>query len=128
MSNKTSSFDLLLENISVQEVDDYHLEINPTLGTGLLGWFMVVDEKRGAFSYFNSKTEALFYRLALINARLNPIGLEDLIIQNGLDFTLCQRCGHFNNEHEPDEINHQMVCPVECDVEKCPKRGIRTRI
>lgn len=71
---EVGDLDTMLDNIQVSQVDKYHCESNPTGAlTGLIGWYMVSDEHRSVIAYFAFETEACFYRLALINARLNDI-------------------------------------------------------
>lgn len=68
--------DTMLDNIQVEQVDHYHAEVNAEENkdlSGLIGWYMVSDERRSVIAYFATETEACFYRLALINARLNDI-------------------------------------------------------
>ena len=66
--------DTMLENIQVAQVDRGHVDANlPKKLSGLIDWFMVSDERRGVVAYFATETEACFYRLALVNARLNDI-------------------------------------------------------
>jgi hypothetical protein len=70
--SKPVDLDEHLEDVQVGEVDDYHAELNK-LPSNMIGWYHVSDGKHGVFSYFGSETAACFFRLALINARLNDI-------------------------------------------------------
>ena len=66
-----------LDEHSVSIVDDYHITgVYSTKGeniSGLKGWYMVVTPDNGAVAYFVFEQSAFFYRLALINAKLNKI-------------------------------------------------------
>jgi hypothetical protein len=63
---KKKTLEELLQDISV--VDPGQWENN----AGPRGWFAVTDDS-GIIAYFGSEDAALFFRLALINARLNPM-------------------------------------------------------
>lgn len=60
-----------LEDVSVSDIDDEHARIN-NLPPSMIGWHYVVDGQ-GIRGYFPNERDALFLRLAIINARLNPI-------------------------------------------------------
>ena len=63
------TLDEVLEEIQVQEVDEY-INLSNGKGASLTGWFTVVDTQ-GIIAYFSTETEALNYRLNLINRILN---------------------------------------------------------
>lgn len=56
------------------EVDQDHIDTNRQVAnkdlSGLLGWFYVANEE-GACAYFGKEADALRFRLAEINRRLN---------------------------------------------------------
>jgi len=60
------TFDNLLDEVVVMPPGMWHNEKGPK------GWFAVSDNE-GIKAYFADETQALFYRLALINATLNLI-------------------------------------------------------
>ena len=60
--------DDLLDEISVFHPGQWANEHSPTLGE----WYAVCDEE-GIRAYFGKEEDAFFFRLALINARLNKI-------------------------------------------------------
>lgn len=60
--------DDLLEEISVLGPGQWVNENSPTLGE----WWAVCNED-GIIAYFGKEVDAFFFRLALINARLNKI-------------------------------------------------------
>ena len=63
----------LLEHVTVGDVDEDHLQCNPTaLGPSMLGWFYVEHGDHGVMAYFNDIDNALRYRLDVINMELNP--------------------------------------------------------
>lgn len=66
----TKSLDDLLEEIQAGEVDQYMVDVNQGKIAGLLGWWWVEDGEQ-LLGYFPTETEALRYRLAEINRRLN---------------------------------------------------------
>lgn len=63
-----------LDNISVAEVDEHHVEANKDISgkdlSGLIGWFYVANEI-GVCAYFGKEEDAFRFRLAEINRRLN---------------------------------------------------------
>jgi hypothetical protein len=61
--------DYWLGEISVGEVDKYHVKVNPKC-RGMLGWFFVATDQ-GVTSYFVHEKDAFRFRLAEINRRLN---------------------------------------------------------
>lgn len=66
--------DYWLDTITVAEVDQDHIDTNKDISgkdlSGLMGWYYVANE-HGACAYFGSETDALRFRLAEINRRLN---------------------------------------------------------
>jgi len=61
------NLDDLLDSISVHSPGFWENE------TGPKDWWAVSNEE-GIIAYFGKETDAFFFRLALINARLNKIG------------------------------------------------------
>jgi hypothetical protein len=55
-----------LESVAVMAPGQWENDAGPK------GWFAVADES-GIVAYFGTERAAFFFRLALINARLNPI-------------------------------------------------------
>ena len=66
------TLDFWLAQISVAIVDDYHNEVNDGKLSGILGWYMVIDES-GVNAYFSTPSAALHHRLTIINNRLNNV-------------------------------------------------------
>ena len=73
-TSDTKDLDYWLDNISVAEVDQDHVDTNLQVTaknlSGLLGWYYVANEE-GACAYFGKEEDALRFRLAEINRRLN---------------------------------------------------------
>lgn len=63
----TTALGRALRDVRVEETD-----INERRTGVPAGWHSVTDEK-GVRAYFKEEADACFYRLALVNARLNPI-------------------------------------------------------
>jgi hypothetical protein len=63
---KKKTLEELLQDISVVAPGQWENKAGPK------GWFAVTDDS-GIIAYFGSEDAALFFRLALINARLNPM-------------------------------------------------------
>ena len=63
------SLDELLDEISVMGPGQWENELS---GSIVGEWWAVVNEA-GIIAYFGDESQAFFFRLALINARLNPI-------------------------------------------------------
>ena len=66
--------DELLDEISVVYVDKYTNEVNNGGIPGLVGWYGVCNEQ-GIVAYFAQESSAFYFRLALINSRMNKIGI-----------------------------------------------------
>jgi hypothetical protein len=62
-----------LDDVHVEHVDDHHNGVNGGGLTAIIGWHGVSTGDDGVIAYFASERDALFFRLALINARLNDI-------------------------------------------------------
>lgn len=60
-----------LDTIQVTQVEEYHIKLN-NLPMNMVDWHYVSDDC-GIRAYFPSETDALFFRLALVNAKLNKI-------------------------------------------------------
>jgi len=61
--------DYLLNVIQVQQIDN---DFGDLRGRALKNWWAVSNEK-GVIAYFGDEGMACFFRLALVNARLNPM-------------------------------------------------------
>jgi hypothetical protein len=64
----SKSLDDQLDAIRVMEVSETPI----ASAKDMRGWHAVTDED-GIIAYFAHETDAFFFRLALINARMNPI-------------------------------------------------------
>jgi len=70
------SLDDALGDVYVYQVEDYH---NEAAGGGLsaiLGWWAVDAAESATVAYFATEAQAFHYRLAVINARLNPLNIR----------------------------------------------------
>lgn len=69
------TLDELLQEVTVGDVDEHHRALNELPGN-MIGWYYVVDEE-GIRGYFPGERDALHFRLALINARLNNLAIVE---------------------------------------------------
>lgn len=68
-----NTLDILLDLINVGEVDDYMVETNKSKDlSAFLGYYYVQDE-HNIKGYFERESDALAFRLFLVNFRLNFI-------------------------------------------------------
>jgi len=66
----------MLDDVSVDTVDDYHNEANDGKLDGIMGWYSVSTGDESVIAYFADERLASFFRLALINARINPLAYK----------------------------------------------------
>lgn len=68
MVKRSKRLDELLDKIAVHDPAMWEND------TGPKGWYAVSTDDDGIIAYFHREVDAFAFRLALINAILNPIG------------------------------------------------------
>jgi hypothetical protein len=70
------TLDKMLDSVTVHVVCEDMNRANGGKLTGLLGMYYVVDDNQ-VRGYFHNERDAMFFRLAIINATLNQVAMED---------------------------------------------------